>query len=300
MSSNFLNQNEFWKRLKNFPGGIVGFQHLRHNRYDSYFLPEDSDRKFRAALKKESLFRNIGTVLPGPKGDASIFVSNDTDEVEWITPTTNLQEHTDAFNKTKLPAHVLSVITKIDDDTVHDAQFDLEAHLIKRFAKSFAEGEENAFLNGDGDYKPYGILNDTSGAEIGHSTAAIGYEDVVRLYFSVKKEYRKNGCWLMNDVTAFTLRKLQDNGGSYIWNQNNNTILGKPVYISYSMPDPEQGKKPIAFGDFSHFWIVDRLPLAIRELNEIYTLYGHIGFLGHEYLNGILITPEAIKVLKLI
>ena len=300
MLSNILSRHEFWNRLKNHPQAIVDYEHLRHNYLNSYFLPEDSDAKYRAALKKQSLFRNICTVIPGPKTDSTVYVSDEEDEVEWMTPETNLTEHTDVFDKIALPAHVLSVLTKLDEDMIHDAQFDLESHLINRFSKSFANGEENAFINGDGDNKPYGILDDAQGADIGYTTAVIGYEDVVKLYFSVKKEYRRRGCWLMNDVTAFALRKLQDPSGSYIWNHNSDTLLGKPVYISDYMPDPEQGKKPIAFGDFSRFWIVDRLPLSVRVLEELFVAYGHVGFIGHEYLNGILVTPEAIKVLKVV
>ena len=54
----------------------------------------------------------------------------------------------------------------------------------------------------------------------------------------------------MNDKTALVLRKLKDNDGNYLWNQENDTILGKQVIISEYMPDIETGTKPIAFGDF--------------------------------------------------
>ena len=300
MLSNILSKNEFWNRMKKAPWALVDYKHLRHNFLKSYFLPEESDKKYREALKEQSLFRNICTVIPGPKGDSTIFVSDTEDKAEWMTPETDLQKNTDEFDRIKLPAHVLSVLTTLDEDMVLQEQFDLESHLINRMAKSFADGEEDAFINGDGEYKPYGILDDTKGAEVGYSTATIGYHDVVKLYFSVKKKYRKRGCWLMNDETAYALRTLQDAGGTYIWNHNNNTILGKPVYISDFMPNPEQGKKPIAFGDFRHFWIVDRLPLCVRDIRELYATDGHIGYLGHEYLNGILVTQEAIKVLKVI
>lgn len=300
MASNILSKHEFWNRMKHFPAGLRDFEHLRDKLYDAYQLPEESDKKYRAELQKQSLFRNICTVMPGEMSDYNIFISNSEDSAEWVTPQTDLQEHTDEFNRIQLSSSTLSVLVKLDEDMVHEAQFDLEDHLVKRLGKAFANGEENAFINGDGNYKPFGILDDAKGAEIGRSTAAIGYEDVVKLYFSVKKEFRKDGCWLMNDVTAFTLRALKNPGGMYIWDQATNTILGKPVYISNYMPDPEQGNKPIAFGDFKRYWIIDRLPISVRVIEELFAKYGHIGYLGHEYLNGILVTPEAIKVLKLV
>ena len=300
MVSNVLSNHEFWNRMKHFPAGLMDFEHLRDKLYNAYRLPEESDKKYRAALQKESLFRNICTVMPGEMSDYNIFISNSEDSAEWVTPQTDLQEHTDEFNRIQLSSTTLSVLVKLDEDMVREAQFDLEDHLVKRLGKALANGEENAFINGDGNYKPFGILDDNKGAEIGHSTAAIGYEDVVKLYFSVDKQFRKEGCWLMNDVTAFTLRALKNPGGTYIWDQATNTILGKPVYISNFMPDPEQGNKPIAFGDFKRYWIIDRLPMSVRVIKERFAAYGHIGFLGHAYLNGILVTPDAIKVLKLV
>ena len=73
---------------------------------------------------------------------------------------------------------------------------------------------------------PTGILHGTDGAEIGLTTAEISFDDMAKLYLSVKPEYRKNGVWIMNDETALTLRTLKDAGGSYLWNHNSDTIFG--------------------------------------------------------------------------
>lgn len=70
----------------------------------------------------------------------------------------------------------------------------------------------------------------------------------------------------MNDKTALALRKLKDIDDNYLWNQTNDTILGKQVIISEYMPAIETGTKPIAFGDFSYYWIVGRKPVSVRTL----------------------------------
>ena len=54
--------------------------------------------------------------------------------------------------------------TRLDEDIVHDSEFDTEDYLIKHFAKSFGKAEENAFINGTGVNMPIGILNGTDGA----------------------------------------------------------------------------------------------------------------------------------------
>lgn len=101
--------------------------------------------------------------------------------------------------------------------------------------------------------EPTGIFHNTDGAKIALTSETLTYDDVIYLYFSVDKEYRRNGIWLMNDKTALALRKLKDIDSNYLWNQTNDTILGKQVIISEYMLDIETGTKPIAFGDFSYY-----------------------------------------------
>lgn len=103
----------------------------------------------------------------------------------------------------------------------------------------------------------------------------------------------------MNDETALMLRTLKDRNGGYLWNHNSDAIFGKPVHISEFMPSAAPGSLPVAFGDFSHYWIVDRLPLSVRVLTERYSLQHQTGYLSYEFLDGRLTQPEAVKVLRI-
>ena len=86
---------------------------------------------------------------------------------------------------------------------------------------------------------------------------------------------------------------------NYLWQEDMDTILGKPVYISEFMPSIATGKKVIAFGDFSYYWILNRRPLAVRVLKEKFELYDQTGCLGMEYIDGKLVNREAIKVMQI-
>ncbi|MBS5127811.1 MAG: phage major capsid protein [Lachnospiraceae bacterium] len=143
---------------------------------------------------------------------------------------------------------------------------------------------------------PTGILHDTDGADIGVTADALIFDDVVALYFSAKPEYRTKGVWLMNDETAQKLRTLKNKDGNYIWNHANNTIMSRPVSICNAMPSTG---KVIAFGDFSYYWIMNRMPISVRALTEKYALNNQVGYLAHEYLDAKLIRSEAVKVLQL-
>ena len=99
----------------------------------------------------------------------------------------------------------------------------------------------------------------------------------------------------MNDETALVLRKLKDADGNYIWNHNADTIFGKSVFISEFMPNVNNGNKPIAFGNFSYYWIVNRSGILVRTLVEKFALSQQTGYLACEYLDARLIRSEAIE-----
>jgi len=132
------------------------------------------------------------------------------------------------------------------------------------------------------------------------STASLSYDDVIKLYFSVKPEYRRNAVWLVNDETAYTLRTMKDQDGNYLWNQEKGTILDRPVVYSQYMPSVATGAKPIAFGDLSYVWLLERSQLNIRVLVERYILAGMFGYAATERFDSKLIRTEAVKTLKIV
>lgn len=67
------------------------------------------------------------------------------------------------------------------------------------------------------------------------------------------------------------------------------------MHVSEFMPSDG---KPVAFGDFSYYYIIDRMPLNVRPLREMFVDENKLGFLCVERLDGLLIRPEAVKVLK--
>ena len=113
----------------------------------------------------------------------------------------------------------------------------------------------------------------------------------------LKPEYRSHAVWLMNDRTALALHKLKDDAGNYLWNGNSDTILGKPVHICNDMPDIAAGAKPVLFGDFRYFWIIDRSPISMRAFKERFAMTDQVGYVGFELLDSRLVRKDAIKVL---
>ena len=253
------------------------------------------------ALEKESLFRKIATVVHAYKTGFKIYAKDCRDKAAFVPEgaTIPIYEGIEDFTNIGVESHKATSFIKLDEDFVNDAAFDIEKYLIDKFAKSFSRTEDNAFINGTGKGEPTGILNETDGADVALETEKLTYDDVISLFFDVASEYRKEGVWLMNDKTALALRKLKDADGNYLWNNSNDTILGKQVLISEFMPDIASGSKPVAFGDFSYYWVIGRKPISVRVLTEKFAFYDQIGYLAIEFLDGKLVRKEAIKVIQM-
>lgn len=300
INSTEYNRN-FWNAMRGKNDNYEGISEGRHSNTGSYQLPREADSKYTEALPNESVFRNIATVLNAPRMDSTIRTYDAQDIATWLGDD-NLATYydgVDTFNTLTINNHRLGTIIRLSTDFTSDAGFDIEDYLVKSFAKRIGKTEENSFINGTGVDMPIGILNSTGGADIGVIASTLTYDDVIRLYFSLKKDYRKNAVWLMNDETALALRSLKDSTGNYLWRDSDDTILSKKVIISEHMPSMASGAIPIAFGDFSYYWIIQRLPLTVRAVTEKYMFYQQIGYLGYEHLDAKLIRSEAIKVLKI-
>ena len=76
-------------------------------------------------------------------------------------------------------------------------------------------------------------------------------------------------------------------------------VLGYKVYTSAYFPVPAPGKAAVAFGDFSYYNIGDRGSRSIAELKELFAGNGMVGFVAKERVDGKLVLPEAVKLLKM-
>ncbi len=218
--------------------------------HDTLVLPADSNKKFQEALRRESVFRQLATCISAPQSEGSIWTSVCEDLAEWVPENgkVSIMDATGGLTRQLFRCNKLAVIAKLTNNYVKDIGLDAESYLTAHLAKSFGRAEENAFINGSGEGMPTGILHGTDGAEVGLTATEISFDDMAKLYLSVKPEYRKNGVWIMNDETALALRTLKDAGGSYLWDHNSDTIFGKPCIPQNSCRPPPLGDCPLHSG----------------------------------------------------
>ena len=133
---------------------------------------------------------------------------------------------------------------------------------------------------------------------------AVTTDEVISLIYALKAPYRKNAKFLMNDATVSALRKLKDSNGQYLWQPSlqagqPDRLLGYEIYTSPYAPTLAAGALSIAFGDFQSYWIADRTGRTVQRLNELYSTNGQVGFVATERVDGKIILPEGIQLLKM-
>lgn len=190
------------------------------------------------------------------------------------------------------------------DELLEDAGLDIEQLILAQFSERIGKCEEEAFLTGDGNHKPLGLLTQAPVGAVSAEAGVLSVDDALDLYFSVGQEYRANAVWFMSEEAHRTLRKVKSAMGRNIWEPSliegePEKLLGHPVYVSNFMPEVASGNKPILFGDFGYFWIGDRGKRSVKRLNERYADLGQVGFMATQRVDAKLVLPEAIKALEI-
>ena len=272
-----------------------------------YTVPDEFERKLIQALEENNIFRQLATVIRTNSGTRKIPIANDTMEAQWIDEGEEIPETNTKFGQTTLSAYKLGTMIKISNELLHDSAFDLASYIAARFGVCMGNAEERAFFTGDGDKKPLGILADVGGAELGVTAEAedlVTFDEIFDLYYSLKSPYRRQAQFVCNETLLLQLMKLKDKNDNYIWKPSldvakPDTILGRPIRTSSFMPGIAKGEKVLLFGDLKNYWVADRQNRTFRRLNELYARTDQVGFLTTQRVDGRLILPESVKVLKM-
>ena len=301
-------RSNFWNlmRTKSPMPQVVDALRIGSDTEGGYLVPDEYEHTLVEALQEENIFRSLAHIIRTASGERKIPVVSSKGTASWIEEGGAFPESDDTFGQVTIGAYKLGTTIKVSEELLNDSVFDLENYIAREFARRIGTKEEEAFFAGDGSGKPLGVLADKGGAEIGVTAAsatAITSDELLDLYYSLFSPYRKKAVWVVNDSTIKAIRKLKDNNGQYLWQPGlianaPDTILGRPVKTSAFMPSIAAGAKSIIFGDFNYYWIADRQGRTFKRLNELYATTGQVGFLASQRVDGKLILPEALKVLK--
>ena len=270
-----------------------------------YLVPEDFEREIVTALEEENVIRSLAKVIT-TQHERKIPVATGHSTAQWTAENAAYTESNPTFGQKQIDAFKLTDLCRVSVELLQDAAFDIEDYLMKDFARAFGIAEEEAFCVGTGTNQPTGIFT-ANGGTVGVTAAAnnaITADELISLVYALKSPYRRNAKFLMNDATISAIRKLKDQNGAYLWQPSlqagqPDRLLGYDLYTSPYVPTMAAGALTVAFGDFKNYWIGDRAGRTVQRLNELYATNGQIGYVATERVDGKVILPEGIQLLKM-
>jgi HK97 family phage major capsid protein len=271
-----------------------------------YLVPEEFENQIVTGLEEANVIRSIAKTIT-TAAERKIPIAATHSIAEWTAENGDYTESNPTFAQKTVDAFKLTDLVKVSIELLQDSYFDLETYIAQEFARAFGAAEEEAFCIGTGTGQPTGIFDAINGGHVGvtaGSATAITLDNLIDLIYALKSPYRKGAKFLMKDTTVSSIRKLKDQNGAYLWQPSvqagqPDKLLGYDLYTSPYVPEPAAGALPIAFGDFSNYWIADRTGRTVQKLIELYAGKGQVGFIATERVDGKVILPEGIQLLKM-
>ncbi len=295
----------FWKAMQNkYSYEVQDALQIGTDSEGGYLVPDEFESTLVDKLNDENIIRGLATVISSSNGDKKIPVVASHGSAVWTDEEGEYTEDDDTFGSVTLGAHKLTSIIKVSEELLNDSAFNLEMYIAQEFARRMAAAEEAAFIDGNGTGKPTGLLTSGETGVTATSGTAITVDEIIDLYHSLRTPYRKNAVFITNDSTVKAIRKFKDMTGQYLWQPGlqagqPDTILNRPIHTSVYVPEIASGNNIMLFGDLSYYWISDRQGRSFQRLNELFAKNGQVGFRVFQRVDGKLILPEAVKILKM-
>lgn len=181
-----------------------------------------------------------------------------------------------------------SPIVKVSLQLLQDSAVDVEALLGEILGERNARAQATHFVTGDGTTQPQGLATGAAAGVTIANLAALTFDKVIDLIFSVDLAYRNSGAFVFHDGTVGAIAKLKDTTGQYLWRPSRedgvpDRILNYPVVTSNDLVDATgtlaSGNVVGLFGDMKRYKIRDITgATTLTRLVELYAATGQVGF----------------------
>jgi len=283
-----------------------------------FVVPYEMEQAIDRVLGKMSAMRSLATVRPIGASNYKKIVNKGGTSSGWVGESgTRSETNTPSLVGLDFPVMELYAQPAATQTMLDDGSMNIESWLADEVSIEFSEQEGDAFINGNGVSKPRGILSYDMVANASYVWGKTGYiktgaaadfastaptDNLIDLIHSLKRGYRQNGSFVLNDLTVSKIRKFKDVDGQYLWQPSMqmgepSRLLGYPAETDDNMPDVGANAYPVAFGDFKRaYLVIDRI--GIRVLRDPFTSKPNVLFYTTKRVGGGIQNFEAIKFLK--
>jgi HK97 family phage major capsid protein len=185
-----------------------------------------------------------------------------------VTEANALSESDPVFDQVTLSAYKFGQLIQLSTELIQDTAIDLLGYIARAAGLALGTVTGTYFVTGTGTSQPQGVANSPTVGKTGTTgqTLTVTGGDLIDLYHSVVSAYRRNGTWLMNDLSLAIVRKIRDDTGgtglgNFLWQPGLSAgapdlLLGRPVVTDPNVAVMAANAYSIAFGDFSLFYTI--------------------------------------------
>lgn len=271
-------------------------------------VPQTLADSIEVALKAYGGMFEAGSILTTSKGGDLIMptVNNTSAKATVVAEYNQSTKSAPSFGSETLKAYTYRTpIVPVSLELLQDSAFDLESLLSNLLSESFGRGINEDLTLGNGTGKPKGIVNWATASDAKPAAAAITLDDIIDLIKGVDSSYAQRGRFMFNRNTLYSLVKIKDTTGRYIWQEGAKDgtppmLFGKSYILNDDIEDIGAGKASVLFGGLSKYKIRMVKSFRVIRLNELLAEYLSIGLFGFARVDGILLDAGTHPVHKLV
>ncbi|WP_018951404.1 phage major capsid protein [Thioalkalivibrio sp. AKL12] len=276
-------------------------------------------------IRESSPVRSVANLISTESNEVEVLVDRGEPDSAWTAEEANrTQTDIDFLTRHKIAVHEHYAYPSATQQMLEDSRFDVEGWIQGKVGTRFARQESEAFITGDGNGQPRGILDydfvpDDAfewGADPAAYTIGTVYTGVAGdfaaetpddalydLVDSLKADYLPGASFLMTRAMRNKIRKLRDGDDRSLLQMSladgvPDTLLGYQVRLAEDMPELADGAVGLLFGNFSEaYTVVDRIGVSV--LRDPYTKPGFVNWYVRKRVGGAVTNPEAVKALIL-
>lgn len=259
--------------------------------------------------------RKLARVVTIGAKSLTIPVRTSTPTAYWSGESGATTATNSGYGELEIPAHILTAESRITNDMLEDAAFNVQSEIQMDAAQQFAVAEGLAFVSGNGVKRPQGFLSnaDVTSTQVVKSGSAtlLAADPLITMCYSLKQDYIPGATWLMNRLTMAQVRILKDGAGKYIWQpgleQNRPpTLLDLPYDMATDLAAPDSSGAfatnayPIALADWKRFYtIVDRVAMYVVRDDITLASNNQVKFVMRKRTGGQVRLAEAGLLMKI-
>lgn len=266
--------------------GVVKAMGGDTNPAGGFLIPDEFKAELIKGLSEAAIMRKLVKVVPVSERTGEYPVLGSSVNATWHATYDNVAfgESNPVFANLVYTVKRLDVFSAMSKELLNDAKIDLESLIRDLFVEAFAKAEDEAIISGDGTTIPIvGLTNNTNIPETA-LTSGLTYDDLISVFYSLKRPYRQNAVFMTSSLGIQILRKIKDDNGLPILvpatQGGDFNIFGRPVvenpYMTDTLVDPdgtpssgdEYYTAGLIVGYFKNVFLFDREEFAVEMSDQ--------------------------------